>query len=780
MMESRGGPSSIKFSDLVPTLEGETNWEAWKQCMEIGLNGIDLTYWPLLIGQNERPSNLPGMEEAADNEFFDDSVTEIIDDDTPTSAPTATSAATITQPAAKKADITKRKKLQQAWDQKNAIVLSYLALSLDATMKVYIRRGNTAAQVYEELRSLCEAKTFFTVGNKVTEWATWKYKPGIKPEEFVTKWRHLLTEMQEAFPVKQRVSPLYAIYMFLHAVSNNTACQHWLNTVSIREDWSYDKNLHNIFGDFIASEGRRIGNDLQLQQQASSNVASVDEKKKKKKEKSNDKDDRVNKRQKTQYCPFHKRETQHKAKDCFLNPKRKAESANNAEPQPPVAASASMENLWCSATGIASMDSNIVSDKEHAPDPNKWMLDSGCSAHMTPHRTVFNKYTPHRMPIHSATGQVFYAEGYGEVVLDLAEFDRDQSPVHDAHGRTRMGGMVLKKVWHAPKLTHSLISMKQLAATGAVTTFYKDHADIKDLSTGVTKAYATVQSNQYWLHTYYGSIAQLCHFMRVDSITRSSGSPQALDMLSPEDRDLYTAAAQSKDIAAISMDLAHRRACHAGEARVKKTQDHVEGLNIKKSSVLTRPCAPCVQGKGHALPFGKNKSIRTKPGDLIHIDIWGPCSIASYGGYNYYVTLTDDASRFCWMFLLKHKSELLHNFIQVEQRLKTQLDMTIKRVAGDNAGEHEPLRDYLISKGKVWDPVPPYCPRLNGIPEVQNKHLVEPLVSIMSEHEIPKYYGVQSSRVSTTLKIAFIIQRSSALPSKSSTGISLIFRTFVH
>ncbi|KAJ5131490.1 uncharacterized protein N7515_007529 [Penicillium bovifimosum] len=91
--------------------------------------------------------------------------------------------------------------------------------------------------------------------------------------------------------------------------------------------------------------------------------------------------------------------------------------------------------------------------------------------------------------------------------------------------------------------------MKQLATTGAVTTFYKDHADIKDLSTGETKAYATMQSNQSWLHTYHGSIAQLCHFVRVDSITHSSGSPslrekpnQDLDMLSPEDSDLYTIA----------------------------------------------------------------------------------------------------------------------------------------------------------------------------------------------------------------------------------------------
>ncbi|OQE67761.1 hypothetical protein PENNAL_c0161G01048, partial [Penicillium nalgiovense] len=360
MADTRGGASNLKFSDLVPTLKGESNWEQWKQCMEIALNSIDLSYWPLLIGQDKRPPNLPGMEDS-DYEAFEDTVTEIIDDAPSASASASASApaAPSTQPATKKADITKRKKAQQAWDQRNAIVLSYVASSLDSTMLVYIRRGNTVTLVYEELRTLCEAKTFFSVGNKVTKWATWKYKPGMKPEEFVTKWRHLFTEMQEAFPIKQRIPSLYAIYMFLHAVSNNTACQHWLNTVSIRDDWSYDKNLHNIFGDFIAFEGRRIGNDRQLQQQqqASSNVASADTNKKKKKDKSKSKDDSKDKdnkdnKPKTQYCPFHKRETQHKAKDCFLNPKKKdkSESANKAEPaaadKPAVAASTSMQNLW--------------------------------------------------------------------------------------------------------------------------------------------------------------------------------------------------------------------------------------------------------------------------------------------------------------------------------------------------------------------------------------------------------------------------------------------------
>ena len=474
-----------------------------------------------------------------------------------------------------------------------------------------------------------------------------------------------------------------------------------MNLVTIHDEWSYDKNLQYFIGAFIASEGRRLLNDRQFpQQQASSNAASAEkdskESKKKKKDKSKDsnkKDGDDKKSAKKQYCPFHERETVHKAKDCFLNPKKKEkESANKADTaadKPAVAASTSMENLWCSATFMVVNDAGVTIDindpslsvssnaastaaasrQHHTPDPTKWMLDSGCSTHMTPCRSVFHKFTPQRMAIHSATGEVFYAKGYGEVAIDLAELDKSTE-------RTRIGGMILDKAWYAPSLTHSLISIKQLAATGTVsTTFYKDHAEMKSLTTGEIKAYATVENNQYWLHTYNGSIAQLCRFVQAHAISASrSPSPggDLYDKLSSEDRDLYAAStvqtvdtqsAAATSQHAIPMDLAHRRACHAGEARVKKTQDHVEGLHIKKGTILTRPCAPCVQGKGHALPFSKNKAIRTNPGDLLHIDIWGPCSIASYRGYNYYVTFTDDASRFCWVFLIKQKSELLDKFI---------------------------------------------------------------------------------------------------------------------
>jgi hypothetical protein len=201
--------STTKFSDFVPALKGEANWEIWKQYVEIGLNGIDPTFWPIFVGDNKRPPNLPGMQE---DEVFEDTVTEI-DDDTPasdfalgstsTSVPTPAPASDpAPAPAAAKTAIAKRVKEQLIWDRKNAVILTHITSCLDVSLMVYVRRGYTASMVFQELRHVCEAKTFFNVGMKANKWLSWKYKPGMKPDDFVNKWRLLYNEMQGAFPIK--------------------------------------------------------------------------------------------------------------------------------------------------------------------------------------------------------------------------------------------------------------------------------------------------------------------------------------------------------------------------------------------------------------------------------------------------------------------------------------------------------------------------------------------------------------------------------------------------
>ena len=58
-------------------------------------------------------------------------------------------------------------------------------------------------------------------------------------------------------------------------------------------------------------------------------------------------------------------------------------------------------------------------------------------------------------------------------------------------------------------------------------------------------------------------------------------------------------------------------------------------------------------------PFNKSDSFSSAPFDLIHFDIWGPAPVPTEGGSKYFVIFVDDFSRYTWIYLLHHRSELV-------------------------------------------------------------------------------------------------------------------------
>uniref|UniRef100_A0A8R7QNV0 GAG-pre-integrase domain-containing protein n=1 Tax=Triticum urartu TaxID=4572 RepID=A0A8R7QNV0_TRIUA len=47
-----------------------------------------------------------------------------------------------------------------------------------------------------------------------------------------------------------------------------------------------------------------------------------------------------------------------------------------------------------------------------------------------------------------------------------------------------------------------------------------------------------------------------------------------------------------------------------------------------------------------------------KPFEMIHSDVWGPCEVRSIFGNRWFVTFIDCFSRYTWLYLLKHKSDV--------------------------------------------------------------------------------------------------------------------------
>ncbi|KAJ5520863.1 hypothetical protein N7463_001316 [Penicillium fimorum] len=179
MADKKTGTSRPSFTDLVPDLTGESNWQLWKKNLRIYLNSQDRSYWGILTGKDKRPEDLPGTPVDLDDADFDNTAS--IADSTTSAASTAGA-----KPPSASA-IKARTKLQDEWDDKDCIILAFLALAVEPNMSTYVTEGFTSAMVYQELKDLCEANISNNTSAKAIKWINWKYKPGVKPEEFVRK-----------------------------------------------------------------------------------------------------------------------------------------------------------------------------------------------------------------------------------------------------------------------------------------------------------------------------------------------------------------------------------------------------------------------------------------------------------------------------------------------------------------------------------------------------------------------------------------------------------------
>ena len=84
---------------------------------------------------------------------------------------------------------------------------------------------------------------------------------------------------------------------------------------------------------------------------------------------------------------------------------------------------------------------------------------------------------------------------------------------------------------------------------------------------------------------------------------------------------------------------------------------HQDGLIHSFSLESFETCESCFLGKMTKAPFGGHSERASDLLGLIHTDVYGPISSISRGGYQYFITFTVDFSRYCYIYLMRHKSE---------------------------------------------------------------------------------------------------------------------------
>ncbi|GKB00724.1 putative ribonuclease H-like domain-containing protein [Tanacetum coccineum] len=186
--------------------------------------------------------------------------------------------------------------------------------------------------------------------------------------------------------------------------------------------------------------------------------------------------------------------------------------------------------------------------------------------------------------------------------------------------------------------------------------------------------------------------------------------------------------------------LWHRRLGHVNFKNINKLvkENLVRDLPLKRFE-NDQTCVACLKGKQHrASCKTKAFSPTTKPLFMLHMDLFGPTFVSSLMHKKYCLVVTDDYSRFSWVFFLRTKdetSEILKNFIKEIENL---VDKKVKIIRSDNGTEfkNHVMDEFCREKGIKREYSVARTPQQNGVAERKNRTLIEAARTMLADSKI--------------------------------------------
>ena len=355
----------------------------------------------------------------------------------------------------------------------------------------------------------------------------------------------------------------------------------------------------------------------------------------------------------------------------------------------------------------------LATKKMHGPstsNPHEWIVDSGCTKHMTPYVIQLNNYERLVPPIPVMTGsrEVIYAIGIG----DAPVLTNTNTPI------------TLRKVLHVPKLMYPLMSVVQIV---------KNHGDV------LTKKHTIqVRRNDKLILTAPHKRGLFRTILRVRPTFDPHFVNHVQEPLSPKG---YTSLSMEQDKDAFILAW-HKKLGHASHGAMQIMVKHNMAHGLPFKFVPKFKCHDCEIAKLTQQPYQLAQHLpSTEKLGLVHTDICGPVP-TSMEGYRYFATLTDDATRFKWILPLKTKGEVITKIIEWLPYAERQSGAKMKAIRSDHGMEFKSstLENFLKERGIEHQFSIVYHPPQNGVAERTNRTLVERTRAMLLTARMPTKY----------------------------------------
>ncbi|GKA15820.1 putative ribonuclease H-like domain-containing protein [Tanacetum coccineum] len=158
-------------------------------------------------------------------------------------------------------------------------------------------------------------------------------------------------------------------------------------------------------------------------------------------------------------------------------------------------------------------------------------------------------------------------------------------------------------------------------------------------------------------------------------------------------------------------------------------------------------CVACNKEKQHKASF-KSKTINSisLPLHLLHMDLFGPTFVKSLMKKMYCLVVTDDFSRFTWVFFLATKDEtsgILKSFIT---RIENLVNHKVKVIRCDNGTEfkNREINQFCEMKGILREFSVARTPQQNEVVERRNRILIEASRTMIADSKLPTTFWTEA------------------------------------
>jgi hypothetical protein len=290
-----------------------------------------------------------------------------------------------------------------------------------------------------------------------------------------------------------------------------------------------------------------------------------------------------------------------------------------------------------------------------------WWLDSGVNVHVYSDASLFSSYQVTRDSF-MLMGNGSHASVHGVGMVDL---------------KLTSGKIVqLKNVQHVPSINKNLVSGSLLCRDGFKVVLKSNKFIVSKCGQFIGKGY---------------ECGGLFHFLVSDFCNKSVNN--LCDGINESDASSW-----------------HSCLCHLNFGSMSRLSSLNLILNL--SIVKCSKCQSCVQSKQPQKPHKAAEDRHLAPVELIHSDICEMNGMLTEGGQRYFMTMIDDASRYCYVYLLKTKDEALNCFKTYKAEVENQLEKNIKCFRSDRGGEYfsNEFDLFCVEHGIIHKRTPPYSP----------------------------------------------------------------------